>query len=141
MNDYLWTLVLLLGYIILSLLGRKKKRKAPARQPAPRSMEAALQDLLGYATPAPSPRPEHLAIQDVPFLPEDPASESAVLQDPAVPEPPVSRTLQGSAPPAPNPWSKKLRAPHSARDAFVLSVIFGAPRAMRPPTYHPRAGH
>lgn len=136
MNDYLWTLVLLLGYIILSLLGRKKKRKAPAQKPASRSMEEALQDLLGYAAPAPA-QPEHFDIEDVPFLPESSAPEAPVPQDPLIPDAPILQPLKAAAPPPPNPWSAKLRAPRSAREAFVLSVLFGAPRAMRPPVRLP----
>lgn len=140
MNDYLWTLLLLLGYIILSLLGRKKKRAAPAQKPASRSMEEALKDLLGYAAPAPS-QPEHFGVHEVPFVPESAAPEGPLAQDPLIPDALISQPQQAAATPNPNPWSKKLSTPPSAREAFILSVIFGAPRAMRSPIRHPGTSH
>ncbi len=141
MNDYLWTLLLLLGYIILSLLGRKKKKRPPVAKPsASRSMEAALQDLLGYATPVPV-QPEHISVQDVPFLPEPRARETAMPEDQPVAhastaQPPIAATSTVI-----NPWGERLRSARSARDAFMLSVIFGPPRAVRSPLRQPGSSH
>ncbi len=141
MNDYLWTLLLLLGYIILSLLGRKKKKRPPVAKPsASRSMEEALQDLLGYATPVPA-QTEHISVQDVPFLPEPPVRETTVPEDPPLADASTVQPPIAATPPVINPWSERLRSAGSAREAFMLSVIFGAPRAVRSPLRQPGSSH
>ncbi len=141
MNDFIWTLALLLGYIILSLLGRRKKQRRSTTPAKARSMEDALQDLVGFGAPVTS-QPENLRVHDAPFTPNPPdammpARERGLPRTASAKE--ATRLAASDPPIRRRTLFENLRNPRSARDAFVLSEIFGAPRAMRLPIRRPGA--
>lgn len=138
-------LFLLVAYLVLQVLGKKRRQKKPrplpegertgGRDTVDHTLAEALREIrqaLGAETPPRAPEPAHApalpkktapprrASEAPPPPPSDPADEAPFFPRKPTPQPiPLSRLR------------KRLRDPDSVREAVLLSEILGPPLSRR----------